>query len=442
MLTTTTEFLFVSPDSAGAEPNGAPAVEESVLPDLPEEIQGNIVNAFARRHAAYLFIRFHDDDPLRVRADLKQLLTAFVTSKARQDDLFARYKAGGRELIVDGAGMFGLSASGYARLRLPRSLPPDPSGDPRPFYEGMKHWQDYVWNIRKSSWEEPYLSNDVDAFLLLADDDRNRLDDSVREAKAKLDSIGRIVAEENGHRLMRERREYEHYGFLEGISTAADPGRVLVPESALAGDGSGYGCFASFLKLEQNVCRFHKESRELAERARENGSEVTAREIRERCIGRNHSGAPLLPQPPGDPEKFTFDRVAPEVCPYHAHVRAMRPAPDEPRGAFLRRGISYGAKRPDIDAAELSADAPETGSGLLFLSLQNTLWTFIALMGRAQRRVDPTLARVDDLHGRRGQEWSFHGLDNPVVYPMTDFTTVRGGEYFFIPSMKFIRNLA
>jgi deferrochelatase/peroxidase EfeB len=306
----------------------------------------------------------------------------------------------------------------------------------------MKHWQDYVWNIRKSSWEEPYLSNDVDAFLLLADDDRNRLDDSVREAKAKLDSIGRIVAEENGHRLMRERREYEHYGFLEGTSIVDSPGRVLVPESAAPGERSGYGCFASFLKLEQNVSRFRRQSRELAERARENGSEVTALEIRERCMGRKHAGDPLLPEPPAVPEKFTFDGVAPEVCPYHAHVRAMRPVSGEKPARFLRRGISYGAKRPDIDAPDSNGDAPETGSGLLFLSLQSTLWTFIGLMGRAQRRVDPALARTEDLQGKPGQEWRFQGVQEPVVYPMTDFTTVRGGEYFFIPSMKFIRHLA
>ena len=64
---------------------------------------------------------------------------------------------------------------------------------------------------------------------------------------------------------------------------------------------------------------------------------------------------------------------------------------------------------------------------------------------------DPILARsahwtLDDTspvraidRGRPAQNWNLGGQEIP--YPIADLTTLRGGEYFYMPSLNFIRAL-
>lgn len=419
---------------------GSIIADMPTLPCPPEEIQGNILKAFARDNAVYLFLRFAEGGP-RVRSSLKRILDQYVISAARQDELSDAHKRSGGTAIVDGAGMFGLSASGYRRLGLSRSLPPDPSEDPTPFDEGLKNGQDYIWNASYASWEHSYSRSEIDAFLLLADDDPDRLAQSVHNAKAALAEIATVVTQETGHTLKDSAGfGYEHYGFREGTPKTIDPAGVLVPENGQGSHATGFGCFASFLKLEQNAAKLRDKCDELAGLFQGEPRAPNSRTVKEHSLGRTLTGDLLLPAGHDTGDQFTFDGVPESVCPFHAHVRVMRHSQSEPPFLFLRRGLSYGVKRPDIGNPDSTEDLPQTGSGLLFLSLQPTVWTFITLMGRAQRRHDALLSRSADIGA--GQTWTFTEGGPAKQFPMADLTTIRGGEYFFIPSMNFLRQLA
>ena len=196
MLTTKTESSAAKGETsaAGTKTSASDAASKPMtLPCPPEDIQGNILKSFARQHATYLFIRF-SADPKLVCQGLKSLLDKYVTSAKRQTDLSAKYD--GVE-PVDGVGMFGLSASGYRRLGLHNLIPVDLKGDNTPFEHGMKSRQESPWNDYEA-WEDAYLHEEIDCFLLLADDDANRLSQSVHDATRTLTRFGSLAALSSG----------------------------------------------------------------------------------------------------------------------------------------------------------------------------------------------------------------------------------------------------
>ena len=85
----------------------------------------------------------------------------------------------------------------------------------------------------------------------------------------------------------------------------------------------------------------------------------------------------------------------------------------------------------------------------MFVLLHRTLMDFTSLMFRAEFaaiRSCPTTAdwTVDYtppngcVVGRQpGQKWEING--QTVCYPVANLTTIRGGEYFYIPSLTFLR---
>jgi len=398
------------------------------------EIQGNILKAFNRRYATYLFLRFNNHGP-SVRRRLKRLLNEFVTRASKQDELSEVFNKNGRREPVDGVGMFGLSARGYKRLGMPAHSPADPQGDSTPFDGGLREpedqTRDYIWDHHQSGWEEPFATADLDAFLLLADDLSDRLQRSVQGARELIDGAAQIVAEEHGRRLEdRNGEQREPFGFLEGRLNRKDASPVLVPEGSAPSADAGYGTFALFLKIEQHLDRFHQLAHDLQTEVTKNNGSVTDQEVREHAVGITISGVPLV----GTAEvsqDFTFDKVPESVCPFHAHARAMRNFADEEPFPMVRRGIGYGP----VPGESQNGAAPEP-TGLLFLSLQPSLWTPIMLLGRAQRRRDAVLGSEKDLNGT-AQEWTFPGCP-AHKFAWADVTTIKGGEYFFIPSMKFI----
>ena len=69
-------------------------------------VQGNVLRAFSRQNAVYLFVRF-DNKPDQVRPRLRELLRSIVTSAADQS-----------ATPDNPLGMVGFSMTGYTRLGL------------------------------------------------------------------------------------------------------------------------------------------------------------------------------------------------------------------------------------------------------------------------------------------------------------------------------------
>ena len=390
-----------------------------------DDIQGNIVKPFKRKHGRFVFLEAREPE---VREPLGRLLLRYVTSAEEQ----AR--------TPQTAAMLGLSASGFARLQLPAAVTEMRGAETKSFQAGMKNLR--YWNSRIEHWEPDYLTRSIDAFLLFADDDADRLQSAISLFEAEIEPFAGIVRQEPVKSIRDSKgHDYEHFGFRDDVTKGIEPDRVLLPETwSDDSDQSSHGCFAVVMKIEQHADRFTAATNALSAAAAASGIQITPDEVAERIIGRRRTGEPLV-DGNVDPENFSFEGVGASQCPYQAHVRVMNPRDGKPDPVIIRRGMTYGP-----------ADNAEGARGLLFMSLHRSIMDFTSLMFRAESSRDPVLSTTADwtphytppngcLVGRLpGQKWEFSG--QTVCYPIANLTTIRGGEYFYIPSLSFIRMMA
>jgi deferrochelatase/peroxidase EfeB len=408
------------------------------MPDLPLcSIQGNIVKSFRRNHGTYLMLRFHADIQEK-RAALAVFLDSCVTSACQQREIAETSRDSGQSHPL---GMFGLSHQGYERLGLQRRAPQDIELG-ADLFRNPKAVTHYFGP--DSKFVEPQYVNGADAFLLIADSDKGRLTRKVRAATDALKEFAADVIPEHGYRLLAQtssgQQAIEHFGFRDEISKGPDPESVLTDEPKEPGYPSGLGCYAVFMKLEQDVAAFNSKVDELSSLFMKLHVAAFPDEVRARIMGRAaYSGKPVG-RPDADLEAFDFsDDPKGEICPLQSHARAMNPR-DGRKPVIVRRGLSYGPVKPGRKGAR----------GLLFLGLQRSLLEFSGLMARAGNLRDPILSRSETWdttatadthcpHGFRAQVW--HVMGREVCFQFADVTRLRFGQSFYIPSMDFIRNL-
>jgi len=166
------------------------------------------------------------------------------------------------------------------------------------------------------------------------------------------------------------------------------------------------------------------------------------------AVGRFPDGRPIIPPSQPEGNNFTFTDSDPngQVCPFHAHIRKTNPrgdtgAPVERGFRIGRRGITYG-ERPDL-APGATVPAPESGVGLLFMSFQTGIDQFAIQQEGSDSNdfIQPGVG-VDAVYGHNDapipQHWP-SGSDK--TFTLANFVTFKGGEYFFAPSMAFLREL-
>ncbi|MDQ4117403.1 MAG: peroxidase [Actinomycetota bacterium] len=447
--------------------------------DFLAGIQGNILRGHGRDFSAVLLLRVAGD-----AAAARQWIAGFAAEKvtsagaARRQARAWRTEAGPGEPFA----MVALAAEGYRRLGVPdEQLPtPDDRFNPpfgaRYFRAGMKGQATIVPRHANdpdvASWESPYQQT-IHAMVLLADDDETRLARSVAEVRATTAGVFDVLTSEPGARLTQDfprgTLTIEHFGFQDGVSQPLMVKPDLENEIARRGSehwdpqaplslalltepGGGHGSFLVFRKLEQDVRGFWDALRYLA---RSTG--IDAEDLGAMAVGRRRDGTPLVPtttvDPAADPNDFHYDLDPVGLrCPLHAHIRKTNPRGDVPRyirpgtGDFerarrvVRRGITYGA-RPDLtDPA--GGELPSSGVGLLFMCFQSNIDQFMIQQDGADsnhfvRRhvgVDAVIGQSPDPFP---QTWN-----GAVPFTMANFVTMRGGEYFFAPSIGFLTGLA
>ena len=227
-----------------------------------------------------------------------------------------------------------------------------------------------------------------------------------------------------------------------------EDGRVqqLPANEALRTNGS----YMALRKLEQDVVGF----RSFLKRHQQESQPPLGPQM----VGRWPDGSPLVKFPEG-PEHgpgrgindFRYQRDDPfgRRCPIGAHIRRANPRDTNHRDQarrhrLFRRGISYGG--PLLPADFIDEECPR---GLLFVSMQARLdrqFEFVLtswlgrgeLEGQAGAKLDPLLG---DHSGRL--EDAFQPTDSfgPVT-GLPRFVTMRGGEYFFIPSVSALAGLS
>ena len=219
----------------------------------------------------------------------------------------------------------------------------------------------------------------------------------------------------------------------------------LVLREEPGGEGH-HGSFLVFRKLEQNVRGFHQALTDLAGVLGCDREKAGAM-----AVGRFRDGSPIVPPQQPEANNFNYKEQDPEgqVCPFHAHIRKTNPRGDSPIGlegerAFriARRGITYG-DRPDL-VPGTNTLPPQAGIGLLFMSFQAGLDQFaIQQEGADSNDFARPGVGVDAVYGNNStpvpQQWP-SGSDKK--FTIANFVTLKGGEYFFAPSLAFLRGLA
>jgi deferrochelatase/peroxidase EfeB len=314
-----------------------------------------------------------------------------------------------------------------------------------------------------------------------------------REQPAASDTITYTNEVALGELLLGYPNEYGKYTDRPLLETADDPADQLLPaEDHTAKKDLGLnGTYFVLRQLEQDVRSFWQYI------ARHAGANPDDRKrLGALMVGRKIDGEPLIPDTgqkiPGVTEKqgaprnaFTYDHDAMGAqCPFGAHIRRANPRNEDmygrptnliakglrilglPRPQFredllastrfhriLRRGREYGESLPP-EAALQPAPSGEAPRGLHFACVGASIarqfefvqnaWLMSTTFNGLTDESDPLLGNRAAVGDRPSTGFSIprDGKAARRLNGMPQFITVRGGGYFFMPSLRALRYIA
>ena len=440
-------------------------------------LQGNIIKGHGRDHTTHIFIQFKPNKIIAAKKWLKSFADEHVTSckkQLKERELYNRNKTGG--------GTFGtvyLTAAGYKYLGFTNV---NTKFSDAAFKAGMKARKAITNDPDKNDWEEGF-KNDIHAMVLLADANTIRMASIVKDILPALIKIAAISTIEYGNAIRNANGDgLEHFGYVDGVSQplflkdevdayhafhntagngvnfdpAADTDLVLIPDpyAAKADAANAFGSYFVFRKLEQQVRAFKKAEEDLGM------GELGGASL----VGRFEDGSPVILDDEdgiigsGSLNNFNYNAdPSGGRCPHFAHIRKSNPrssAADKTH-TMARRGIPFGLRNVDTVIDPAHEQMPESGVGLLFMSYQKSIENQFEFIQQTwvndpgfptgkNTAVDPIIGQlpVDD-HKRSyifAKEYGGTVL-NPKPGKFHQFVTMKGGEYFFAPSISFLSGL-
>jgi Dyp-type peroxidase family len=463
-----------------ADPQASEATTESALP--LEELQGNVVHGYSFPVARFSFVRFLADPP-EARAWLARLLKE-VTPGTRWD-------AGSKP---DTTLNLAFSHAGLQALGLPAS---SLDSFPEDFREGMPAQAADLGDIGPSAPELWDFGGDprepIHLLVSVYAVSQAELDRRFGALKAGFDGVVKEQYQLSAAAFAPDPRR-EHFGFrdgfgqpsIEGAGVRAVPGQgtpvsggwadIKAGEFLLGRENeSGFpdplpqpselgenGTFLVFRKLHQDVASFRQFLRERARQLFGRDTEAHREWLASRLVGRWRSGAPVALSPDRDDPTFADDwsrnlafdyRDDPfgASCPVGSHIRRVNPRGGLPphhlvrTHRILRRGLPYGP--PLAEAAE-DDDGVERGVAFMALNASITsqfrfiqkVWMndgdFAGSRGLSSAERDP-LATAGG-----GKFVCFDAQRPKSMFDLPRFVHMRGGGYFFVPSLTGLRFLA
>jgi len=391
----------------------------------------------------------------------------------------------------------GFTWKGLQKLRLPDATL---LSFPVEFYQGMRARHCILGDVGKndpSNWESVW-NEDIHVWLAI-------YAEGPEELARRCDEVVRLMQETCGARLLYTQQaalicidgkptSKEHFGYTDGFGNPDFEGveRKTVPgQGKLTPDGKwaplatgefilGYpdearelpvcpvpyllginGTFMAYRKMHQNVASFRKY---LAEK----GSQYPGGEekLAAKFVGRWKDGTPVelspdrpdpdLVQQPSRSTDFTYGKDLDGArCPIGSHIRRSNP-----RDAFgfngqlvnrrriMRRGLPYGAYTPPDQPA---SDADD--HGIVFMALGASLFRQFEFVQQQwiEYGNDARLGNDKDLmvgcHNGGNDGFTVQGSAEPGNTPficgsLPNFVDMRGGEYFFLPSLTALRLIA
>ncbi|MDB9306407.1 MULTISPECIES: Dyp-type peroxidase [Cyanophyceae] len=468
---------------------------------LLNEIQGNILKSHGRNHAVYLFLKFQGDKEAAKQwiGHFSHMYVNSALEQAEQAKLYRHNKDVPGKLFAN----FFLTRAGYMHLgytyqQLPnedafRQGMQDPNmqnelGDDSQQWE--KGFQNEIHALVLLASDKIVGPRTKEAKLLEQKDQTKLrqqpalLAQKVEKIKQELAAIAEVVHEEQGYVLRDEKtgEEIEHFGFRDGVSQPLflkrdiekerqnsdfskwdprAPLNLVLFKDPLGQKDESYGSFLVFRKLEQNVGGWNKDVVEnLAQKLKGSGTANPAL-AGAYTMGRFQDGTPVVldqtssgKQPEDNNFNYQDDQEGLK-CPFHSHIRKVNPRGDTPvlleeekMHRIVRRGINYG---------DLPSQEPEKDAGLLFMCFQASLASQFNFMQKAwakernfvRRDVGTDIVIGVEKKNAQGDaatesyNWPAQwGATEKEKVDFTHWITMKGGEFFFAPSMSFLKSLA
>jgi Dyp-type peroxidase family len=444
------------------------------------DIQGFVLRGYNLPVARYLFLHFADAK--RARTLIERLLPTITTGQ--------KWDGGKPAATINIAFTFG----GLEALQLPLATL---VSFPVEFQQGMKARAAILGDTKKNApehWDEVWRGDEVHAWLGLNATSATALDACTAEVMALLAETGgaTVVGSQDAAAVVINGNPTtkEHFGYTDGfgnpdylgVERSTQPGQgKLMPDGTWVPLATGElllgyadeagelpvapvphilasnGTFMVYRKLHQNVATFRAYLNEHAARYGA-GDDHAKEKLAGKFIGRWRDGTPLelspdkqnfeLTQDPNRSTNFTYGKDAEGVkCPLGAHVRRVHP-----RDAFgfngrlvdrrriTRRGLPYGEFAPE--------DVPVSDSeerGVVFMVLNASIarqfefvqQQWIEYGNDAKQGNDKDILMGNhEGHGRFVVQGD-RTPDNPpfVCSGLPNFVELRGGAYFFLPSI-------
>jgi Dyp-type peroxidase family len=374
----------------------------------------------------------------------------------------------------------GISYAGLQAL----GVPPDSlQSFPEAFREGMaaraRQLRDVDINDPKN-WDQPYGKGEVHIGVSAfsdSEEDRSRIIGIAREQLEGL-SVSILAIQEFG----AQPGDLNPLGYKDGIDQPAIEGSGVYPlpgqgEPIKAGEfifgypgESGFplpmpqpeilgrnGTFVGFRKYQSRVGAFNRFLQAHAK------TEAERELLAAKLVGRWRSGAPLVLAPDvdnlslgADPQRNNNFNYANDPrgrqAPFGCHIRRMNPRDtkltrltDVKIHRLIRRGTTYG---PPYDPNALSEADDEVPRGAYFLFISAKAMATIEFLQQEWINDGNFIGIGDErdpIIGQQEEGGTFTIPKDPVrrlVRGIETFNTLRGGEYFFMPSISGLNWLA
>lgn len=459
-------------------------------------LQGNILKAHGREHTANIFFKLDPTKLLESRRMVRQLANEHVTSAHRQLLEVESFKQGdsGNSPFVHLA----LSFKGYQVLGATPAAPAD-----QDFRVGMRDASSVTAlnDPAVTQWEAPFQT-DIHGMVLAAQKTESGTAALTKSLLELIEDAGGTIVHVQRGKALRNAAGVgiENFGYVDGRSQPLMLQEDIDEEFANAGgsrwdptfplstalvkdpgttDGVSFGSFFIFRKLEQDVRAFKTREQVIADRL---GLVGDARELAGALIvGRFEDGTPVTladkargQTPPND---FNYNGDPGSRCPFHGHIRKSNPRgsggieaePAERLHLMARRGIPYEDVKRAIHPDELpesnslaefmtkvAPKLPTGGVGLLFMAYNHKIAQQFKFTQQSwvnnpgfpgqppgAHGIDPVIGQGTLVPGQQKlkQTW-----DDPPSAALNNvdfggFVHMKGGEYFFSPSLTLLKSL-
>jgi Dyp-type peroxidase family len=468
--------------------------------ELLSDLQGNILKGHGRHHTIHIFVHFDSKRQTRASEWIREFSKNHVTSckkQLRDRELFKRNK-------VDG-GIFSsvfFTAKGYKYFKPEEEIKLTDAAFLAGMKNRLAVNNDpIVSKWEKGFREETHVmillaDTNPNRMGKLAQTVLNELDKFAHICSVE---YGNAIFNANGDGLehfgyvdgisqpLFLQDEVDDYMSFHGISPtnslkfdpSADKDLVLIKDPYSPNE-KALGSYFVFRKLEQHVLQFKKAEKALASRTgyKKEFSEIAGAFI----VGRFEDGTPVEMSPEdamigsGNFNNFDYDPSGGK-CPHFAHVRKMNPRhnipakdryekeDDHKSHIMARRGIPFGHREVSTEIDPNFAQMPKGNVGLLFMSYQKSIvnqFEFIQQNWANQKDFEIDATGIDPIIGQSkiGENVIDRQYKLPTKYGETilvkstdtkpdddkkpdfdQFVDMKGGEYFFAPSISFLNSI-